>query len=178
MTRIRGPETPAWRPFRGLAAALALALSLAGCGYHVSGMGGKLPEGATTISIPMFVNGTAKPDIEGILTTAFVKEFNTSVQVVSDAEVEVKGRIKVYSLVPVSFTKSDINQEYRLTVVLSVAVFRDGEVLWRDDAVTDYEDFVVNETSVAATRKAEEDALKKIARDTARLVKERIMVDF
>ncbi|MFQ5465861.1 MAG: LPS assembly lipoprotein LptE [Thermodesulfobacteriota bacterium] len=178
MNRIRGPEPSAGRPFRGLAAALALALSLTGCGYYVSGMGGKLPEGVTTISIPMFENGTSKPDIEGILTTAFVKEFNTTVQVVNDAEVEVKGRIKVYSLVPVSFTESDINQEYRLTVVLSLAVFRGGEVLWRDDGVTDYEDFVVNEADVAATRKAEEKALKKLARDTARLVKERIMEDF
>lgn len=166
------------RSVKGLAAALALSLVTAGCGYHVAGKGGRLPGDVTTISIPVFVNETPKPDIEGILTTAFVKEFTATARVVNKAAAELKGHIKVYSLVPVSFTESDVNQEYRLTVVLSLVLRLDGEVLWDDADVTDYEDFVVNPADVAATRGAEEAALRKIARDTARLVKERIMEDF
>lgn len=153
---------------------------IAGCGYHVAGKAGRMPGGVTTLTIPVFENKTSKPDIEGILTGAFVEEFVTTVQVVSAGEAVMRGTINVYELNPVSFTKSDVNQEYRLTVEMNLVLSRysDDEILWKDANVRDYEDFLVDTSNVAATKEAEKEALRKIARDTARLVKERILEDF
>jgi outer membrane lipopolysaccharide assembly protein LptE/RlpB len=167
-----------------IAVALAFILCLAapGCGYHVAGKGGGggMPGGIETISIPFFVNMTAKPDIEGTLTSAFVSEFVTTVAVVRDGEAVMNGVIKSYSLTPVSYTQSDVAQEYRLSVTISLMIQKadDGVVIWHDDSITDYEDFVVDTTNVSATRDAETAALKKLAKDTARKIKERIVEDF
>ncbi len=155
-------------------------LLLSGCGYHIAGKGGKMPGGITSLSIPVFANNTAKPDIEAPVTSAFVNEFVNTITVKDTGEAVMKGVIKSYSLTAVSFTKSDVNQEYRLTVAMSVKIVRDGtgEVLWEDDNIADYEDFTVNIGDVTATKEAETSALKKISRDTARAMKERILDDF
>jgi hypothetical protein len=65
-------------------------------------------------------------------------------------------------------------------VVISVRIVlkADGRVLWADDNIVDYEDFVVDTGDVTATEEAEITALKKLAKDTARLVKERMLEDF
>ncbi|MBI5491838.1 MAG: hypothetical protein HY893_02770 [Deltaproteobacteria bacterium] len=159
---------------------LVLLLVFSGCGYHIAGRGGKMPGGITSLSIPVFTNNTAKPDIEAPVTSAFVNEFVNTVVVKDKGDAVMSGVIKSYSLTAVSYTKSDVNQEYRLAVVMSVKIVRQGtgEVLWEDDNVIDTEDFTVNIGNVTATKEAEDEALKKISRDTARAIKERIVNDF
>lgn len=151
-----------------------------GCGYHIAGMGGKMPGGITSLSIPVFANATSKPDIEATITSAFVTEFVNTVSVVDSGEAVLKGVIKSYTLTPISFSKSDINQLYRLTVSLSLKITTadESEVLWEDGNVIDYEDFTVNVADVTATRDREAQALQKMAKDTARLVKERMLENF
>ncbi|HBG45520.1 MAG TPA: hypothetical protein DDW94_00860 [Deltaproteobacteria bacterium] len=155
-------------------------LLFAGCGYHVAGKAGQMPGGVETLAIPVFTNKTIKPDIESAVTSAFVSEFVTTVSVAGDAPFVMEGVITAYSLTPVSFTKSDVNQEYRLTVTMSLRILNEntGAVIWQDRSVTDYEDFAVNIDDVAATKDREADALRKLSRDTARLVKERMMEGF
>lgn len=158
-------------------------LTLAGCGYHIAGMGGHMPGEVKSMDIPVFRNATAKPDIESIITSSFVSEFVTTVEVRDKGDSVLQGVIKSYNLTPVSYTKSDVNQEYRLTVVLSVKLYSLADnapqkLLWSDDNVTDYEDFTVNISDVSATKTREEEALRKLSRDTARLVKERMLENF
>lgn len=157
-------------------------LLFAGCGYHIAGKGGKMPGDIKTLSIPVFANLTAKPEVESALTSAFVTELVTSVGIaeLEEAEAVLYGTIASYSLTPVSYTKSDVNQEYRLTVVISVRIEQKdtGKTLWEDPAITDYEDFTVNISDVSATREAEEQALKKLAKDTSRNVKEKLLEGF
>ncbi len=162
-----------------------LMLLVYGCGYHVAGKGGTSTlevEGITTIAIPIFKNDTHRADVESVITTAIVDEFVNVVDVVDPdrADAVMEGRIKRYSLDAISYTERDVVREYRLTVVLSVRIVRisDGRVIWQDDAVTDYEDFTVDTSSVTATRDAELDVLKKLARDTARLLRERVLEGF
>ena len=158
---------------------MALLLLIGGCGYHVTGKGGgSMPGSITELAVPIFTNDTRKPDIEGAVTAAFAEEFMTTVKVTDSAGAKMLGRIKSYDLNAVSYSRDDVNQEYRLTVVFSLRIVSGGAVLWSDTAVTDYEDFVVNIADVTATEEAEIAALKKLARDTARLVKERMLEDF
>lgn len=154
------------------------AAMLAGCGYHVAGKGGQMPGSATIVSIPVFVNETSKPNIESVVTGAFVDTFVNTVSIAGSADVVMKGVIKSYVLTPVSFTRSDVNQEYRLYVVMTITLSRGSEVLWSDGNITDYEDFAVNQADVTATKEAEGKALAKIALDTARLVKENMLSGF
>ncbi|OGP12878.1 MAG: hypothetical protein A2052_07680 [Deltaproteobacteria bacterium GWA2_54_12] len=159
--------------------ALVLIL-LSGCGYHIAGKGGHMPAGLESLAIPVFENRTAKPDIESDLTAAFVTEFVTSVTVEGTSGHAMYGVIKSYELKPVSFTESDINQEYRLTVALALTIVdkSSGQIIWRKENITDYEDFTVNINDVSETTDREKAALRKLARDTARLVKERMMERF
>lgn len=159
-----------------------LFIVLTGCGYHISGKGGSFPGNIKTVSIPFFKNQTQRPDVESVITSAIVDEFITSgiVKVASDGEAALNGVIKGYTLTPISFNKNDVLQEYRLTIQLELYLVRisDNKVLWQDKAFTDYEDFKVTTSDVTATKAAEWDALKKMAKDSARLIKERMLEDF
>lgn len=169
------------RGLSGKAVFFLLALLLvAGCGYHIAGKAGKLPGGIESLTIPIFENRTGKPDIESDVTSAFVDEFVTSVEMAGSAAHSMNGVIKRYELTPVSYTESDINQEYRLTVVLGLTIVdkASGRVIWQEESITDYEDFTVNINNVTETTEREETALRKLARDTARLVKERMLERF
>lgn len=176
---IRGAGRGAGAGLKACLAALLIVV-LSGCGYHISGKYGRMPSDITAISIPVFTNSTRKPDIEATLTTAFTNEFLTTVEVSDSARHVLKVDIRSYDLRSVSYTKSDVTQEYRLTVTLSLRLYSkdDMAVLWEDHNITDYEDFFVNILDVNATNEAELAALKKLARDTARTTKERMLEDF
>ncbi|MEK7313551.1 MAG: LptE family protein [Deltaproteobacteria bacterium] len=160
-----------------VAAALA-----AGCGYHVVGKGGgkQFIEGVGTVSIPMFENITGNADVESVVTSAIVDELMNAVKVEGDADAVLKGVIKSYELKPVSFSKSDVVSEYRLSVVMSVKFVKtsDDTIIWHDENISDYEDFTVNTSDISATKDAELAALRKIAKDTARLLRERVSAGF
>lgn len=152
-------------------------LSVSGCGYHVAGKG-NLQKGINILYIPLFGNATNKPDIEAVITSAFVDEFIAAVEVNEDSDTVMVGTIRSYVLTPVSYTKSDVNQEYRLAVTLSLRIERDGVIIWEDMSFNDYEDFTVNIADVSATKDAEAAAFEKLSKDAARLVKERLIEDF
>lgn len=159
------------------------------CSYHVAGSGvaadmdgggaGILPGDIHSLAIPFFQNITRKPNVESVITLAVSDEFMSSVEVVDleDAEAVLIGTIDSYSLKPISFTASDVVQEYRLNVEVSFFIVRtsDDKVLWQEMKISEYEDFVVDVNDIAASTDAEWNALKIIAIDTARLIKERIL---
>lgn len=153
---------------------------LSGCGYHVAGKAGQMPGNIETLSIPVFTNSTLKPNVESIVTSAFVNEFVATVRIIDESPFRLEGEITSYGLTPVSFSSSDVNQEYRLTVSMSLRIYdKDtGKTLWQDKDVLDTEDFSVNTADVSATRDNETAALQKLSRDTARLVKERMLEGF
>ncbi|MFQ5586199.1 MAG: LPS assembly lipoprotein LptE [Thermodesulfobacteriota bacterium] len=163
---------------------ISLSGALSGCGYHIAGKGGSMPGGVTTLSIPFFQNHTQRPDVETVLTTAIVDEFiNTaSLQVVKGGEGEATllGEIHTYTLTPVSFDSTDVTQEYRLSIEVDLKLVRrsDEGILWERKGLTDYEDFKVTALDVDATKAAEREALEKMAKDMARLIKEQMVEDF
>ena len=96
---------------------------------------------------------------------------------VEDAEAVLFGTIEKYKLKPVSFTSSDVVQEYRLYLTISLFMVRrsDDKVLWQEYDIVDYEDFVVDVNNVSTSEDAEWSALKVIAFDMARSIKERLL---
>lgn len=158
-----------------------MAIGIGGCGYHVVGKGdSSLFTDMKSMAIPVFDNDTRRADIESTLTHAVVDEFINLVEITEadKAEAVLEGRVIGYSLGAVSFTGKDVVNEYRLTVVLSLRLVRGGEVIWEDKRLSDYEDFIVDSSDIAATREAEEDAFEKLADDMARLVREHMLEGF
>lgn len=166
---------------------LAVFIFLSGCGYHVMGAGtggGGAPAGgaaplggADAISIPFFENRSSKPYVESVITAAFAEEFMKSVDLKADASSALVGTVIGYKLTPLAFTENDVVSEYRVTVSLLVRVENGGKVAW-EETIEDYEDFAVSSVSIARTKDAEARAVKKIASDMARTIKERVMGGF
>lgn len=164
------------------AAAFILMFILGGCGYHVAGSGTSgtaLKGDIGTLAVPIFKNTTYRPHIESTITTAIVNELRNSFELTSrgSADSIMEGEITGYELLPVSFTEGDIASEYRLTIVMTVRIVNreSGEIIWELQNTSDYEDFMVTQMSVAATRFDEDEALKKIAVDRARIIRELVL---
>ena len=116
---------------------IVLLVALSACSYRVAGRpasadgsvaggGGLLPGNVEKLAIPFFINNTKKPNVESVITDAMVNEFTVSVDIVDsfEAEAVLLGEIDSYRLEPVSFTATDVVQEYRLHVVVSFTLMR------------------------------------------------------
>jgi outer membrane lipopolysaccharide assembly protein LptE/RlpB len=55
----------------------ALALYMAGCGYHLGGQADLVPKDVKTIAIPAFTNGTMQYQAATVLTADVVREFHS-----------------------------------------------------------------------------------------------------
>jgi len=143
-----------------------------------------MPGGVKKVAIPFFTNLTDRPGIETVITTAVIDEFvkTNQVAVVSKEESEaiLVGSLLSYKLTAVSYSTADVIKEYRLSIELSLRLIQksDNIIIWKDDAISDYEDFTVTATDVSATKSTERNVLEKMAKDTARLIKERMMEAF
>jgi outer membrane lipopolysaccharide assembly protein LptE/RlpB len=116
---------------------VALLLLIAGCGYHFSGKGGALPGGVQRLHIPLFVNQTAKPQLENRLSSrvseVFARNGNISlVEQHSQAEAVLEGTIISYAARPLSYNQKDAISEYRATMTVEVKLrqVKDGRLLW------------------------------------------------
>lgn len=169
-----------------LAEGILILLLLQGCGYHVAGRGKGFIGGIKTISIPLFTNeakGGEKAsliysELEQILTMTFADELTRTgvVEVVDKGEAELKGRIKTYRLVPSSYTSGDVVSEYRMEVTLDISIIKDGKEVWRGE-LTDSEEFVASDDP-NTFKNNEEVALREVASELAKLLRERVVEDF
>ncbi len=91
-----------------LAAALALALAAAGCGYRLAGQADTIPDEIRTIAVPPFQNGTTEYKIEQYLRQAVVRELlsRTRYQVVNheaNADATLQGSVVGFLAFPQNF---------------------------------------------------------------------------
>ena len=151
-------------PAPALAALLAAAALLAGCGYRIVGIGGQLPEGITRVEVPVFENRTARTDVGRVLTEKFIEQLlgAAKVRVVrgEEAQAVFRGVVTRYKIDPITFDSKQRPLENRLTIVIDVALStREGErVLFSEKAVTVREDFQV-QTDLQENDRLENEAL-------------------
>ena len=155
----------------GLTLAL-VALALTACGYSFRGT---LPSHVNTIAVPMFLNRTSQPGVEGIITRAVAQAFATNgrLRVVraADADAILDGEVMSYAVGPIAFDQTLSIQQYRLTVVLNLRMrdVRRNTVLFQQAGVSEQADFRVA-GPVSATVAVEESALTAAATEIARSV--------
>jgi outer membrane lipopolysaccharide assembly protein LptE/RlpB len=170
---------------------LALAMMLTSCGYRLGGTGGLVPEGARSISVPVFINGTHEPYVDTEVTKAVVNEFLTDgrLQVVSleSADLVLRGKITKYEVTPLSYTVNSYVQQYRakLTVDVSLEDLRSKKILWQEKGIASVfiSDYSVTydslgRTDIRLTKIAKEAAIQKASQDIALTLRSRVLEGF
>ena len=151
---------------------LALVVGLGGCGYSFRGT---LPEHVKTVAVPIFVNRTQQPAVEGVITRAIVDAFATNgrLRVVrpEDADSILDGEVLQYTVGAIAVDPSLNVQQYRLAVTLSLRMrdVRLNRVLFEQASFNEQADFLVA-GSVAQTLSVEAGALQRAATEIARSV--------
>src|SRR3990172_5862912 len=59
-----------------LAAALGAVAFVSGCGYHLVGKGGNLPERVKSVAVPLLANETHRAEVEQRVTEQLVRELS------------------------------------------------------------------------------------------------------
>jgi len=165
--------------------AVVLIFSAAGCGYTTKS---RLPENIksiyvqpvkNTIDLSMEINpkghfNAYRPGIEVDLTNAIINRFifdgNLKVTSPEKANAIVDTKFIEYRREPLRYTDGDDVQEYRLSIVLDVAVFESThhKVLWHETVTGDTTYFISGSRALS-----EDEALVKVVDDTARRVVEK-----
>ena len=157
-----------------LLAGVVLAGLVAGCGYSV-GLGGNLPSHLKTVAVPIFVNSTQQPAVEGVITAAVVNAFVTSgrlkVVSVKEADAILEGNIVGYNLDSIAYDSQSNVTVYRLRVRVNI-LFRDvrqGTTLYKQDGLEQWADFRV-QGQVSDTLAREDQAARQAAVEIGRRI--------
>lgn len=155
-------------------AGIVLACLIGGCGYSV-GLGGNLPSHIKTVAVPIFVNSTQQPAVEGVITAAVINAFVTSgrlkVVSVKDADSILEGNIVTYNLESIAYNAQINVTEYRLRVRVNI-LFRDvrqGTTLYKQDGLEQWADFRV-QGQVSDTLAREDQAARLAAIEIGRRI--------
>jgi hypothetical protein len=166
------------------AAAAVLALSLAGCGYHVAGKANLMPKNVKTIAVAPWSNITVRYRLTDRLPAAITREFisRSHYRIVADpnqADAVLSGAVILYGAYPIVFDPSSgrasaIQVNVRMQISLTD---REGKVLFSRPGVEYHERY---EISVNPANYFDESdaALDRLARDVARTVVSAVLESF
>ncbi len=164
-------------------AVIILLLGLLGCGYHFPGKGGSLPGEVEKLYIPLFVNRTAEPQLETLLSNDVSEVFgrNGNISLVDEqkqAEAILEGVITSYSTRAISYDKNDDISEYRATLVVDAKLSQvaDGRLLWQGTVVWDDEYPAADDKNVQED--LEREAIEEISLRIAEELLSRLLDDF
>ncbi|GEM_PF-1675017 len=138
----------------GLRAAIGLGLLfiIYGCGYlPATPSASERETPAHRIVIPIFLNDTFEPALEGKVTRMVKQEFLTHgdfrlVQDPSQARLILEGRITSFGLTPLSFNAQNRVEEYRVSISIEVKLLgaQDKKLLWQQGGLEASAEFVVS----------------------------------
>lgn len=164
------------------------------CGYRLSGTGGLVPEGAKSIAVPVFINGTSEPYLDVEVTRAVVDEFISDGRLrISDldtADLALKGRITKYEVTALSYTAppESFVQQYRVRLVVDASLedLRTKKLLWQERGIeaifiSDYAvayDPTGKLADIRQTKINKEAAIKKASQDIAWTLRSRVLEGF
>jgi hypothetical protein len=169
---------------------LALSLLIPSCGYRLSGTGGLVPAGASTVAIPVFFNGTNEPALDVEVTRALVQEFlgdgRLRVVDLDAADVALRGRVTKFELSALSYTSASFVQQYRVRIVVDASLEdrKTGKVLWQESGIESslISDYPVTYSGagveIRQTKIDKEKAVRKASQDLAQTLRGRVLEGF
>jgi len=174
------------RPSSLITILLSLLLLLSSCGYRFTPVGGIVPEGARTIAILAFVNGTNEPAVDVEVTKAVVDEFlaDGRLKVVSSeaADLVLKGLVTKFEVTPSGYTTDNYVQSYTVSIGVNVTVedVKTNKRIWQESGIGSVfnSGYGVSIGDITATKIAKEAALKNASRDVASTLRSRLLDGF
>lgn len=161
----------------------AVLMLLAGCGYTFQGTQRALPGGATTIAVPILENPTLEPDLAPILTASIRDQFarTQAIRLVrtEDAQSILRGQVVGFSVDTVAFDAQGLALEYRATLTLSLSLTdpAGARIFWADPAVRGTDTYrAASDPLVTESNRRE--AVRRIAADIGRSVRDRVLAGF
>lgn len=174
------------RPFSIVLVLFTLLVLTSSCGYRFTHAGGIVPEGASTMAILTFVNGTNEPYVDLEVTRAVVDEFiaDGRLKVVSSesADLLLRGTITKFYMTPAAYTPERYVQSYTVSIGVNASIedARTHKIIWQEKGVGSV--FVSNYSvaigDITSTKIAKEAALKNASRDMASTLRSRILDGF
>jgi hypothetical protein len=164
--------------------ALALAVGLSSCGYHVAGKTNLLPTTVQTIAVPAFSNSTTVYKLTDQLTEAVTREFisRTKYHITADpnaADATLRGWVTQVSIFPtvydpVTFRAANVEVHVNLKLQLTD---RSGKVLFDRPGMEARERY---EVSVDPTVYFDESefAMRRLSKDVAKTIVSAILENF
>ena len=140
-------------------------------------------DGAETVSVRTFENGSSEPNAELMMTEALRKEFlrRGGLRLVADsdrADLLVEGKVLPIGTAPRSFSSIVLALEYEIQVAVEVQVRRrDGTDLAIDARSLSETEIYLASSDVEAGRKNREEALRRISQILAGRVVDAIYLD-
>jgi outer membrane lipopolysaccharide assembly protein LptE/RlpB len=139
------------------AAAGALLLTLAGCGYALVGRGANIPEDVRSVYLQPLQNRTQRSQVEQALTRAIADELVTRQRFAvvgseAEANAEILGAVTGFGVTPVTFDQEGRATEYEISITAQITFKRtgaEGAVLWKSDRYTFRENYPVDPSSSA-----------------------------
>lgn len=151
---------------------LLFALLVSGCGYRFSPGGEYIDKKIRTVFVDNFANRTSETYIEYTFRNAFINQFTTGsrfkiVDSREKADAVFRGSIDNLTTAPLSYQKSNLAAEERITVTMELA-FEEQDTkksIWTNKNFSGYQDYGTPDlSSKEANRK---NALIKLSTDTA-----------
>jgi hypothetical protein len=172
-----------WWSRRRFAAAASLALAAAACGYRFQGSQRALAGGIRTLAVPVLENPTLEPGLGPLLAAALRDQFARSAAIrlvpTEDAEAVLRGRVVAFDADVVAFNLEGLAVEYRATLRLDLALTdRKGErIFWADPALTGTDTYQASSNPLV-TEANRREAIRRLAADLGRSVRDRMLAGF
>ncbi len=162
------------RKLSSLLALLLVALSAAGCGYHVAGRAANLPSEWKTIAVPAFKNDTTRYRIEQRFTAAVIRQFlqRTKYKIVQnteDADAVLHGEVVTIETNPILFNATTGEVTTMLVTVHTKVLLVDNstqKVVYKNDDMVFRDEYQIS-TDVQSFFEEQDPALERMARDFA-----------
>jgi outer membrane lipopolysaccharide assembly protein LptE/RlpB len=136
-----------------VAALLALALGLAGCGYNLVGRASNLPPDIKKVYLKPIENRTPRQSVDQILTRALADEIVKRQRFAltssrSGADAELSGAVISFGATPVTFDQSGRATAYEIGVTAQIVFKRlsDDKVIWSNSHYTYRESYPIDPT--------------------------------
>ncbi len=160
--------------YGAIAAAIAFATTLSGCGYHIAGHSTSLPQSIHVIAVPALENKTTSYRLEEKLTAATVHEFlaKTSYRVVSnpqDGDAVLRGKVLSLEAVPLLFDTTTGRATTMLVTVKCEVTFTETanqKVLYHTDNFVFRNEYEIS-TDLKSFFEEQDPALDRLAQDFA-----------
>lgn len=156
---------------KGLLIGLSCFLIL-GCGYAFAPQGEYIDKSIQNVYVEPFGNKTAQAEVENYMRTAFIDQLIQSgrfkaVSNIEQAHAIISGNILILTTATLSYRKSILAAEERMTVVLEASLREkeSGKVIWSSRNVTGTADYKLQDD--VNPLPARKHALSKLATDTA-----------